>query len=47
MRVTRLLMGMPITVEVVGNGESAATIEAAFAYFDAVDRRFSTYKDDS
>jgi thiamine biosynthesis lipoprotein len=47
MRVTRLLMGMPITVEIVGNGESAATIEAAFAYFDSVDRRFSTYKDDS
>ncbi len=49
MRVTRLLMGMPITVEIVdggGDGE-AATIEATFAYFDAVDRRFSTYKDDS
>jgi len=47
MRVTRLLMGMPITVEIVGNGEAAATIEAAFAYFESVDRRFSTYRDDS
>ena len=48
MRVTRLLMGMPITVEVVGgNGAASATIEGAFTYFDAVDRRFSTYKDDS
>ena len=47
MRVTRLLMGMPITVEIVGNGDCAAMIEAAFGYFDSVDRRFSTYKDDS
>ncbi len=47
MRVTRLLMGMPITVEIVDGDEEAATIEATFAYFDAVDRRFSTYKDDS
>ncbi len=47
MRVTRLMMGMPITVDVVGSGDDGATIEAVFAYFDAVDRRFSTYKDDS
>ncbi len=47
MRVTRLLMGMPITVDVAGSGDDDATVEAAFAYFDAVDRRFSTYKDDS
>lgn len=46
-RVTRLLMGMPITVDVTGSGNDAATVEAAFAYFDAVDRRFSTYRDDS
>jgi FAD:protein FMN transferase len=47
MQVTRLLMGMPITVEVVGSGNDGAAIESAFAYFDSVDRRFSTYKDDS
>jgi thiamine biosynthesis lipoprotein len=48
MRVTRLLMGMPITVEIVGgNGQASATVEEVFGYFDAVDRRFSTYKDDS
>ncbi len=47
MQVTRLLMGMPITVEIAGSGDAAAAIESAFAYFDAVDRRFSTYKDDS
>ena len=47
MRVTRLMMGMPITIDVVGSGDDEATIEATFAYFDGVDRRFSTYKDDS
>jgi FAD:protein FMN transferase len=47
MRETRLMMGMPITVDVVGSENDAATITATFAYFDAVDRRFSTYKDDS
>ena len=47
MQVTRLLMGMPITVEIVDNGDDGAVIEQAFAYFDSVDRRFSTYKDDS
>ncbi len=47
MRVTRLMMGMPITVDVAGSGDDGAAIETAFAYFDGVDRRFSTYKDDS
>src|SRR5579871_4897144 len=46
MRSTRLLMGMPITVEVVG-ARDAGIIEAAFAYFECVDRRFSPYKPDS
>src|SRR6476661_5809407 len=46
MRATRILMGMPITIEVVGTND-ARIAEAAFAYFDRVDRRFSTYKDDS
>ena len=45
MRQTRILMGMPITVAVVGG--PAALIDAAFASFEAVDRRFSTYRDDS
>jgi thiamine biosynthesis lipoprotein len=39
-------MGMPITVEVVGAAD-ADLIEAVFAYFARVDRRFSTYKPDS
>ena len=46
MRETRLIMGMPITIEVVDAGAEAA-VAAAFEYFDAVDRRFSPYKADS
>jgi thiamine biosynthesis lipoprotein len=46
MRVTRLLMGMPITVELAGAG-GGGVIEAVFAYFAEVDRRFSTYRHDS
>lgn len=43
---TRILMGMPITIEVVG-ATSSTVIDDAFATFAAVDRRFSTYRDDS
>ncbi len=46
MRETRIQMGMPVTVDVPGV-TSAAAIEAVFGYFDAVDRRFSTYRADS
>jgi thiamine biosynthesis lipoprotein len=46
MRETALIMGMPITVEVVGT-LTMAPIAEAFAYFRAVDERFSTYKPES
>jgi thiamine biosynthesis lipoprotein len=46
MRATRLLMGMPITVDVVGAADDAI-LASAFAYFEDVDRRFSTYRADS
>ncbi len=39
-------MGMPITVNVVDTTD-AAILDAVFAYFEEVDRRFSTYKPDS
>ena len=39
-------MGMPITVDVVG-ASTMRCIDAVFAYFEHVDRRFSTYKTDS
>jgi thiamine biosynthesis lipoprotein len=46
MRSTRLTMGMPVTVEIVG-ADDTVVIDRVFAWFDAVDRRFSTYKTDS
>lgn len=46
MRETRLIMGMPITVELVGDHGGRA-VEAAFQYFHDVDDRFSPYKLDS
>jgi thiamine biosynthesis lipoprotein len=46
MQETRLMMGMPITVAVI-DPRAPDTVEAVFRYFDAVDRRFSTYRDDS
>ena len=42
MKETRLIMGMPVTVEVVGGDVSA--LDIAFNYFRSVDERFSTYK---
>lgn len=40
-------MGMPAAIEVVGGHEVLSAINAAFAYLDAVDVRFSTYKAES
>ena len=41
------MMGMPITLEVIDAFASAELFDAVFGYFDYVDRKFSTYKDDS
>jgi len=46
MRSTRLIMGMPVTVEIVRLAD-AALMDEVFTWFEAVDRRFSTYKPDS
>jgi thiamine biosynthesis lipoprotein len=46
MKDTRLIMGMPIEIE-ISAGDAAETLEAAFASLVAVDERFSTYKDTS
>jgi thiamine biosynthesis lipoprotein len=46
MRDTRLLMGMPITVEMVGRAPERL-LDEVFAYFAAVDTRFSVFKPDS
>jgi len=46
MRETRILMGMPITID-VGGASSDELIETVFGYFEHIDRRFSTYRADS
>ncbi len=47
MKQTRLLMGMPITVEVVDATVAQEDLDKVFAYFVEVDDRFSTYKETS
>jgi FAD:protein FMN transferase len=47
MKQTRLMMGMPITVEVVDAAVCEQDIEDVFAFFGYVDDTFSTYKEDS
>src|SRR3989441_1352898 len=47
MKQFQLLMGMPITVEVVDPGVTEADIENVFASFRAVDDTFSTHKEHS
>jgi thiamine biosynthesis lipoprotein len=45
MRETRIMMGMPITVEITGLDVPAAeAIHDVFAYFTQIDEKFSTYK---
>jgi FAD:protein FMN transferase len=46
MRDTRLIMGMPVSVEIVGK-VPASVMDGVFAYFTAVDKRFSLYKPES
>lgn len=48
MKTTRVLMGMPITVEIVSDlPQTEKTIGDIFDYFTYVDETFSTYKDSS
>jgi thiamine biosynthesis lipoprotein len=46
MKDTRLIMGMPITVEVV-DAPTPDVLDTVFAYFTEIDERFSTYKETS
>ena len=46
MKQTRILMGMPITLEVV-DASTTDIFDTVFAYFEYVDQKFSTYKEDS
>ena len=47
MKQTRLLMGMPITLEVVDAAANDEIFNAVYDYFQYVDETFSTYKDHS
>jgi thiamine biosynthesis lipoprotein len=47
MKQTRLLMGMPITVEIVDQTATEGDLEQVFAYFEMIDDTFSTYKESS
>jgi len=47
MKQTRILMGMPISLEVVDPTVTGALFDDAYAYFKSVDERFSTYKEAS
>ena len=47
MKDTRIIMGMHITVEIVDKRVTSKIFEEIFSYFTAVDKQFSTYKDDS
>ncbi len=44
MKQTRLLMGMPITIEIEDAHATQGDLESVFAYFASVDGTFSTYK---
>jgi FAD:protein FMN transferase len=44
---TRILMGMPVTLEIVDAGVNEAAFNEIYAYFESVDERFSTYKEQS
>jgi thiamine biosynthesis lipoprotein len=47
MKQTRIIMGMPVILEVVDDRVAVDTLEAVFDYFGYVDRKFSTYKTES
>jgi thiamine biosynthesis lipoprotein len=47
MKETRILMGMPITVEIVDAQANQESLDAVFYYFEYIDETFSTYKEHS
>lgn len=42
---TRILMGMPVTVEIVNQSATQTDLDDVFRYFEYVDEKFSTYKE--
>jgi thiamine biosynthesis lipoprotein len=47
MKETRLLMGMPVMVEIIDRALDRTLLEKVFDHFAAVDETFSTYKEGS
>lgn len=47
MRQARIMMGMPIAVEMRGNESRLEFFDEVFSYFNYVDQKFSTYKNTS
>ncbi|HZE87873.1 MAG TPA: FAD:protein FMN transferase [Methylomirabilota bacterium] len=47
MKQTKLIMGMPITLEIIDKEASANLFQKIFSYFRAVDKQFSPYKKES
>jgi thiamine biosynthesis lipoprotein len=47
MKETRILMGMPITIEIIDSKANQKMIDEVFLYFYYVDQKFSVYKKDS
>jgi thiamine biosynthesis lipoprotein len=44
MKATRIIMGMPVILQVVDTHITESVLEEVFAYFVTIDERFSTYK---
>lgn len=47
MKTTKLLMGMPITVEILDSSVTDRTFDSVWDYFTHVDAKYSTYKKNS
>lgn len=47
MRETRILMDMPVTVEIIDGSASKSAIAAVFDYFTYIDNKFSIFKESS
>lgn len=47
MKQTKLIMGMPVTLEILDQDVSEDIFQKVFNYFSSIDNKFSTYKKDS
>jgi thiamine biosynthesis lipoprotein len=47
MKKQAVIMGMPVTVQIVDSNATDEDIQEVFAYFNYIDKKFSTYKKDS